>query len=150
MANEFPCAGITVTVTKFESAPRIESFQTTKYSDADVLLIGKATGKVSQAGGKNTPIRVDQFARVDLMFVVESATANGHHFNPVGISFFASDGDLGMDDFPTRTVTADPFGRLVMVVHDANIHGATYKFNLVIQEVETGLLGVIDPQIHNA
>ena len=148
MSNGYPCAGIQVTVTKFESAPRIDI--ATKYSTADVLLVGKATGKVSQAGGVNTPIRVDQLAHVDLLFAVSSATGVSKTYNPVGISFFSKDGDLGMDDFPTRTVAADPFGRLVLTAHDANIHGTSYKFNLVIQEVETGLLGVIDPQINNA
>ena len=150
MSTTYPCAGIQITVIKFEPAARI-ALNHTKYSTAQVRLIGNAAGKVSQAGGTDTPIRVDQFAQVDLSFAVQSSDDKDGKpaYNPVGISFFASDGDLGLDDFPTRDVEADAFNHLVLTVHDANVHGRSYKFNLLIQKVDTGEIGVIDPQINN-
>ena len=46
-------------------------------------------------------------------------------------------------------VEADALNHLVLTVHDANVHGRSYKFNLLIQKVDTGEIGVIDPQINN-
>ena len=146
MSNSYPSAGIQITITKF--VPVSQFVHAMTYSFADVLLVGTGTGKVSQDGGVNTQIRVDKSAQVDLVFAVDPGIT-GKHYNPVGVSFFADDRDLGLDDFPVRTVAADAFRRLLLTAHDANVNGKSYKFNLVVQEAETGLLGVIDPQIKN-
>lgn len=152
MSKKYPSAGIKVTVTKFHKAAKILAVGTT-YSEAEILLIGTGAGKVSQAGGMDTPIRVDSRAEVYLVFEVESKVIlpNGSaaKFQPVGVSFFSQDGSIGLDDFPTRTVSTDPFKRMLLSVFDANVHSLAYKFNLIIQEETTGELGVIDPQVNN-
>jgi hypothetical protein len=149
MSSQFPCAGIDIEIIKFVPSARITLDQA-KYTTAHVRLIGNATGKVSQSA-VDKDIRVDRLAQVDLCFRVRSPEDQDDKpaYNPVGVSFFDHDGDLGLDDFPTRVVETDPFNRLALTVHDANVNGSEYKFNLLIQKVSTGEIGVIDPQINN-
>ena len=148
MSNKCPSAGIRVTIKKFVETAFINA-DIRHYSEADVLLISSANGTVSQPH-VNDSIRVDRAAVVDLIFDVASPPTDRETYQPVGVSFFGQNGGIGMDDFPTRTVAADAFDRLLLTVHDANVDGNRFDFKLVIQRVRDGALGVIDPQINNA
>jgi hypothetical protein len=148
MSNKFPFAGILVTVKTFVETA-VADRDARHCSTADVLLVTKAGGTVSQPH-VNDPIRVDRGAVVDLVFEVRSGSTDPDAYHPVGISFFGQYGGIGMDDFPTRTVSADAFNRLRLTVHDANLDGNVFEFKLVIQRERDGALGVIDPQINNA
>ncbi len=148
MSNHCPFAGIRVTVTKFAPVAFMNADPKT-YSFGDVLLVTNANGMVSQPK-LNAAIRVDRGAVVDLVFELASPPGDPETYNVVGISFFGQHGGIGMSDFPVRTVSADPFGRLRLTVHDANIDGNLFEFKLVLQRERDGALGVIDPQIDNA
>jgi hypothetical protein len=148
MSNHYPFAGIRVTITRFVQAG-FADLDPKKYSLGDVLLVTKANGMVSQPR-VNDPIRVDRGAVVDLVFELASQPTDPDTYQVVGVSFFGQHGGIGMADFPTRTVTADAFGRLRLTVHDANIDGNTFEFKLVLQRERDGALGIIDPQINNA
>ena len=113
------------------------------------MLISSGNGTVSQPA-VNDPIRVDRLARVELVFEVVAGDGTNDVYQPVGISFFGQNGGVGMDDFPTRLVAADPFKRLRLSVHDANLGGSSFEFKLVIQRERDGALGVIDPHVNNA
>lgn len=162
MSTAYPIAGVRITVMKFVPTnivprnPEAADYRS-HFTEAVVDLISDADGLVSQSVSDG-PIRVGPHAKVDFLFEV----VNGHKemivsppmekivYQPVGISFFGKYGGIGTEDFPTRTVTADPFKRLVLRVHDANVHGNSFKFSVIIQREDTGQLGVIDPQVDNA
>lgn len=149
MSEQYPCAGIRVTVTTFTPTETTSRLHGSKFSKANIQMVTDAGGRVSQ-DPKTKDITVAFSQVVDLAFGVDS-DVSGHTYQPVGISFFdPNGGDIGTEDFPTRTVTADPVGRLLLTVHDAHVHQSkSFKFNLVIQQ-EDGALGVIDPQVSNA
>ena len=149
MHTAYPTAGIRITVKKFVATAFVNKDAGT-YTTADTLLISNANGHVSQAAGVNGPIRVDRDAVVDLFFEVVNGDGTTDVYQPVGISFFGKYGGIGMEDFPTRTITADPFKRLQLRVHDANVHGNSFEFKVVLQRERDGALGVIDPQVDNA
>lgn len=149
MTTAYPTAGVRITVTKFVATAFINK-DAAHYTLADTLLISNANGLVSQAAGVNGPIRVERGAAVDLVFEVVNGDGTAAVYQPVGISFFAKYGSIGLEDFPTRTVFADPFKRLLLRVHDANVHGNSFEFKVVLQRESDGALGVIDPQVDNA
>jgi hypothetical protein len=143
-----PAAGIRLAITKFNPTA-IATREASHFTDATVTLVGTAGNLVSQAA-PNGPIRVDRGAVVDLVFEVIAADGSNDVYQPVGISFFGSDGTVGRLDFPLRTVHADPFNRLLLSVHDANIDANTFEYKVIIQRQRDGALGVIDPQVTNA
>lgn len=146
MSQQYPCAGIKVTVTKFVET-NASTLLANSYSEAKLDLVSTADGNVVQDSG-TLDITVYRRTVVDLAFAVESAIA-GETYQPVGVSFFGQAGNVGVENFPTRTVTADVFGRLHLTVRDANISGGSFKFKLVIQREGDGALGVIDPHVNN-
>lgn len=148
MSQKYQSAGIKVTIKEFVPTAFVNS-QAKTYTQADVLLVSRANGTVSQPH-VNDPIRVDRGAVVDLVFEVASLANDPDIYHPVGVSFFGQNGGVGMDDFPTRSVSADPFKRLRLTVHDANVDGNKFEFKLMIQRERDGAIGVIDPLIDNA
>jgi len=148
MHNTFPTAGIRITIKGFVVTAFVNK-DPKVYTKADTLLISNGNGTVSQPA-VNDPIRVDRLARVELVFEVVTGDGTNDVYNPVGVSFFGHGGDVGLADFPTRLVSADPFKRLRLSVHDVNLGGSSFEFKLVIQRERDGALGVIDPQVNNA
>lgn len=155
MHTAFPTAGVRITVTNFVPTYKVpndaqaadyRSFFTT----ATVKLISDADGLVTQAA-EDAPLKVFPRAKVDFVFEVVNGrfATDGRTYNPVGIGFFGQNGGVGIDDFPARTVSGDVFNRLLLRVHDANVHSTSFKFSLLIQCEDTGELGVIDPQVAN-
>lgn len=156
MNTAFPTAGVRIKVTNFvptSKVPRDPSAEDhrTHFTTATVKLISNADGLVTQAG-EDAPLKVFPRAKVDFVFEVVNGifATDGRTYHPVGIGFFGQNGGVGIDDFPKRSVTGDVFNRLLLRVHDANVHSTSFKFSLLIQCQETGELGVIDPQVDNA
>jgi hypothetical protein len=148
MNQTFPSAGIRVTIKSFVPTA-IVNMDKKLYTVADTLLVSNGNGTVSQTK-VNDPIRVDRRARVNLVFEVVAGDGTDAIYHPVGISFFGQHGGVGMEDFPSRLVSADPFNRLQLSVHDANLGVSSFEFKLIIQRANDGALGVIDPQVNNA
>ncbi len=153
MNNAYPTAGVRITVKDFvptSKVPRHPSADEIKiyFSTASVDLISDADGYVTQAHS-DAPLKVVPHTKVDFVFEVVNGKDDGAIYLPVGVSFYGEHGDVGIADFPTRCVTGDAFKRLLLRVHDANVHSTNFKFSVIIQCQESGQLGVIDPQVAN-
>ncbi len=129
---------------------------------ADIELTDTGNGKVSQ-GRINDVIVV--YAEVYLEFNVHARQGDAHTYMPVGISFRETtdvraqeaagnhSGDrphrdpLGHAAFPLRT-TVSKGDTTQLTLLDANPEPGKFKFSLIIQRSD-GLLGVVDPKIHN-
>ena len=153
MNTSYPTAGVRITVTKFVPTARVPRDPAaldykSHFTEATVELISDADGYVTQAHS-DAPLKVVPHTKVDFVFEVVNGKDDGAIYLPVGVSFYGEHGDVGIADFPTRCVTGDAFKRLLLRVHDANVHSTNFKFSVIIQCQETGDLGVIDPQVAN-
>lgn len=137
-------AQISVTVTRFVSIGHHG------YSAAQVLLTDGG-GCATQDGGANQPIVVLQNKTVDIVFTV--AASGGDACIPIGIGLKQTAGGppdpVGATDFPSRIVATGPDGSITLKLDDANEAENSFEFDLVIQRVADGAIGVVDPLIRN-
>jgi hypothetical protein len=113
---------------------------------ASMELADSGEGAVSLSG-KNLILKrpgANEEAEVDLAFFLDAT-----NYVLLGITFSRTDGaDVGQTEFPKVLIeTVSPDRK--MTVCDMRQTVANYDYAILVQEVATGLVGLIDPEIEN-
>lgn len=99
---------------------------------------------VRPEGSKNIFVkRADAEPEINIAFQVLKAD-----YNFLGIAFSNASNDIGLTTFAKIEIANDGVYR-VMTVHDARSSVTNYDYVIIVQHVESGIVGIIDPELDN-
>ena len=153
--SEIPTYSATINITDIVFTPMSGSVKTTPCTEATLTLTvpsGQPTGIFTGDGnnGDTIVVTVPQSnpGTVVLNFTLDDSAGQ---YTLLGLAFLPSDDGVGINEFPTISLSRSE-GKSLLAVTDDYLNSdddITFDYLILIQHTTTGNIGAIDPRIRS-